>query len=194
MLRHAHERPFEPGPFRSAIFQNSTMPWSATPSLGLDVTPLVLRHGNIPPTLPRVEAALAEERKRNPTEEDILKDDNIGDWEYGELVPSIMRYTYQHIHQQIVDNGKHRKYADFEARRMFAEVDKVRLSQPTGHILAELDPVRELGEAMVEMCDPKVRLCHENKGFAHEMPYRSARDMKKIAEVVEKTIRRPEFA
>ena len=194
MLRHAHERPHEPGPFRSAIFQNCTMPWSATPDLGLDVTPLVIQHEYVPPTHALANAALAAELKRNPTQADMLKDERNANWEDGELIPPMMRFAYQRIHQQVVDNGIDRPYSDYEAHRMFAEVDTVRLREPTGHILAELDPVRELGEAMVQMCDPKVRLCHEIKGFAHEIPYRSAKDMRKIAEVVEKTVRRSEFA
>lgn len=54
--------------------------------------------------------------------------------------------------------------------------------------------MKELGEAMVQMCDPKARLCHEHKGFAHEVPHRSATDIKKIAEVVEKIVRQSDSA
>ena len=75
---------------------------------------------------------------------------------------------------------------------MFPEVDKVRVPIPTGHILGELDPMRESGEMMCEMCDKRSMLMYKH-GFGHEIPARSMKGLRKIRDVIEKTIIRSDF-
>lgn len=85
-----------------------------------------------------------------------------------------------------------RKYSDYMAHRMFPEVDKVRVPIPAGHILGEQDPLKDLGSTMCLMFDPRLMLVHKH-GFGHEIPARSLKDLKKIKEVIEKTVIRSEF-
>ena len=192
ILRYAHETPHLPQPFRSAIFMNCPMPWSATPDLGKDVTPLVIQHQPIPCTLSEANRVLALEHARNPTKEATLNDERVANWTDGELIPPMMRYTYQNIHAQDLEKGVNRQYDDYRAHRMFPEVDKVRVSVPTGHILAEQDPLLEMSATMCKMCDEKVMLTYKH-GFGHEIPARSAKDLRKIRDVIEKTVIRSEF-
>ncbi len=192
ILRYAHETPHLPQPFRAAIFMNCSMPWSATEGLGYDVTPLVIQHQYVPTTLAETERVIALEYKRNPTKEAMLKDERNADWEDGDLIPPMMRHAYQNIHQQDVEKGVERKYNDYRAHRMFPEVDKVRVPIPSGHILGELDPLKELGETMCEMCDKRSMLTYKH-GFGHEIPARSMKDLRKIRDVIEKTVIRSEF-
>lgn len=42
------------------------------------------------------------------------------------------------------------------------------------------------------MCDPRVMLTYSH-GFGHEIPSRSLKDLKKIKEVIEKTVIRSDF-
>ena len=192
ILRYAHETPHLPQPFRAAIFMNCSMPWSATEDLGFDVTPLVIQHQYVPTTLAAAEKAITFEYKKNPTKEAMLRDERNADWEDGDLIPPMMRHAYKNIHQQDVDNGINRRYDDYRAHRMFPEVDKVRVPIPSAHILGELDPLRELGETMIEMCDKRNTLTYKH-AYGHEIPARSRVDLKKIANVIEKTVIRSEF-
>ena len=192
ILRYAHETPHLPQPFRAAIFMNCSMPWSATEDLGYDVTPLVIQHQYVPTTLAEAERVIALEYKKNPTKEAMLKDERNTDWEDGDLIPPMMRHAYQNIHQQDVENGVDRKYNDYRAHRMFPEVDKVRVPIPSAHILGELDPLKELGETMCEMCDKRSMVTYKH-GFGHEIPARSMKDLRKIRDVIEKTVIRSEF-
>ena len=75
---------------------------------------------------------------------------------------------------------------------MFPEVDNVRVPIPSAHILGELDPLRELGETMIEMCDKRNMLTYKH-AYGHEIPARSRVDLKKIANCIEKTVIRSEF-
>ena len=193
ILRYAHEAPHLPQPFRSAIFMNCSMPWSATKALGKDVTPLVIQHQYVPCTLAEADRVLALEYERNPTKEDMLKDERNANWGDGDLIPPMMRHAYQNIHAQDVEKGVDREYNDYMSHRMFPEVDKVRVPIPTGHVLGEQDPLKDLGSAMCLMCDPRLMLVHKH-GFGHEIPARSLKDLKKIKEVIEKTVIRSEFA
>lgn len=193
LLRYAHETPHLPQPFRAAIFMNSAMPWSATESLGYNVTPLLIQHQYVPTTLAAAEQAIALEHKKNPTEEAMLRDESNTNWEDGGLVPPMMRLAYKNIHEQYVDKRFDRTYNDYRARRIFPEVDKVRIPIPTAHVLGELDPQRELGETMREMCDKRCMLVYKH-AFGHEIPARSRVDLRKIAGVIEKTVIRSEFA
>ena len=122
----------------------------------------------------------------------MLKDERNVDWEDGDLIPPMMRHAYQKIHQQDVENGVDRKYNDYRAHRMFPEVDKGRVPIPSAHILGELDPLRELGETMCEMCDKSSMLTYMH-GYGHEIPARSMKEMRKIRDVIEKTVIRSEF-
>ena len=193
ILRYAHETPHMPQPFRSAIFMNCSMPWSATKDLGKDVTPLVLQHLYVPCTLAEVDKVLAQEYERNPTMEDMLQDERSTNWSDGDLIPPMMRHAYKNIHAQDVEKGVDRRYNDYMAHRMFPEVDTVRVPIPTGHILGEQDPLKELGTTMCAMCDPSVMLTYQHR-FGHEIPSRSPRDIQRIKEVIEKTVTRSEFA
>ena len=105
----------------------------------------------------------------------------------------MMRFAYQKIHEQDVEGGVDRDYDDYRAHRMFPEVDSVRIGVPSAHILGAKDPLYELSATMVEMCDPNVSLKHEH-GFGHEFPIKSQRDMKKLGDIIEKTIIRADFA
>ena len=192
ILRYAHETPHLPQPFRAAIFMNCSMPWSATEDLGHDVTPRVFQPQYVPTTLVAAEKAIAYEYKKNPTKEAMLRDERNADWEDGDLIPPMMRHAYKNIHQQDVDNGINRRYDDYRAHRMFPEVDKVRVPIPSAHILGELDPLRELGETMIEMCDKRNMLTYKH-AYGHEIPARSRVDLKKIANCIEKTVIRSEF-
>ena len=178
ILRYAHETPHLPQPFRSAIFMNCSMPWSATDDLGKDVTPLVIQHQYVPSTSAEADRLLALEYEKNPTEEDMLRDKRNANWSDGDPIPPMMRQAYQNIHAQDVENGVDRKYDDYVARRMFPEVDKVRVPIPTGHILGEHDPLKELGTTMCDVCDPRVTLTYKHS-FGHEIPSRSPKDLKK---------------
>ena len=91
-----------------------------------------------------------------------------------------------------VEQGLERKYNDYSAHRMLPEVDKVRIPMPTGQIFGERDPLKELGKTMCDMCDPRVILTYKH-GFGHGIPARSPRDLKRIVEVIEKTVIRSEF-
>ena len=64
---------------------------------------------------------------------------------------------------------------------------------PTGHVLGERDPLLDLGSTMCLMCDPRLMLVHKH-AFGHEIPARSTKGLKKIKEVIEKTVIRWEFA
>ena len=192
ILRYAHETPHLPQPFRAAIFMNSYMPWSAIKDLGKDVTPLVIQQQYVPCTLAEANRVLALEYERNPTDQDVLKDERNANWGDGDLIPPMMRHAYQTIHAQDVEKGVDRKYNDVVAHRMFSEVDKVRIPIPTGHILGENDPLKESGAAMCNMCDPRVMLIYKH-GFGHEIPTRSPIDLGKIKEIIEKTVMRSEF-
>ncbi|KAL9067348.1 MAG: hypothetical protein Q9161_006956 [Pseudevernia consocians] len=172
---------------------NCSMPWSATEDLGKDVTPLVIHHRYVPCTLAEAERVLALEYERNPTKENFLTDERHTNWGDGDLIPLMMRHAYQKIHEQRVEKGVGRKWNDFVAHRMFPEVDKVRIPIPTGHILGEHDPFKELGTTMCDMCDPKVMLKYKHD-FGHEIPSRSPRDLKRIKDVIEKTVIRSDFA
>ncbi len=193
ILRYAHETPHLPQPFRSAIFMNCSMPWSATKDLGKDVTPLVIQHQYIPCTLAEADRALALEYERNPNKENMLKDERHANWGDGDLIPPMLKQTYQSVFAQELEKGTVRKYSDFVAHRMFPEVDKVRVPIPTGHILSERDPLKELGTTMCEMCDPRLMLTYKHV-FGHEIPARSPRDLIRIKEVIEKTVIRSDFA
>lgn len=105
----------------------------------------------------------------------------------------MMRFAYQKIHEQDVEGGVQRDYDDYRSHRMFPEVDKVRIEVPSAHILGAKDPLYELSVRMCEMSDPKVSLKYEH-GFGHEFPVKSQRDMRKLGEVIEKTIIRADFA
>lgn len=192
ILRYAHETPHLPQPFRSAIFMNCSMPWSATEDLGKDVTPLVIKRRYVPCTLAEADRVLALEYEKNPTKEDMLQDERNTNWDDGDLIPPMMRHAYQNIHAQDVEKGVERKYNDLRAHRMFPEVDNVRVPVPSGHVLGERDPQKELGMTMCDMCDPRVMLTYKH-GFGHEIPARSPKDLKKIVEVIEKTVFRSDF-
>ncbi|KAL8719829.1 MAG: hypothetical protein Q9225_003207 [Loekoesia sp. 1 TL-2023] len=193
ILRYAHENPHLPQPFRAVIFMNSDMPWSATEDLGKDVTPLVIQNQYVPPTETDANHAIAQALEKNKTIEDMLNDERNANWEDGELIPPMMRYAYKNIHAQDVEKGVSRTYDDYRAHRMFAEVDKVRVPVPTGHILGEQDPLREFGEAMEKMCEPGLMLSFKHR-FGHEIPARSPRDLRRIKEVIEKTVLRSELS
>lgn len=192
ILRHAHEAPHLSQPFRCAIFMNCSMPWSATEDLGKDVTPLVIQDQYIPCTLAEADRMLALEYEKNPTEEDMLNDERHKNWGEGDLIPPMLRQAHQNMYAQDVENGVERKYNDYRAHRMFPEVDKVRVPVPTGHILGERDPLKELGTTMCDMCDPRAMLTYKHS-FGHEIPARSPKDLKKIVEVIEKTVFRSDF-
>lgn len=192
ILRYAHETPHLPQPFRAAIFMNSYMPWSATKNLGKDVTPLVIQQKYVPCTLAEADRLLALEYERNPNKEYMPKDERNANWGDGDLLPPMMRHAYQHIPTQDPKKGLDRKYNDLIAHRMFAEVDRVRMSIPTGHILGENDPLRDSGAAMCNMCDPRLMLTYKHE-FGHEIPTRSPKDLRKIKEIIEKTVIRSEF-
>ncbi|KAL8699911.1 MAG: hypothetical protein Q9201_005738 [Fulgogasparrea decipioides] len=195
LLRYAHETPHLPPPFRAAIFMNSQMPWSATEDLGKDVGPLAIRLQSIPPTEAEADRAIARELEKHKSKEDMLDDAARGaHWEDGGLIAPMMRHAYKNTHAQDLEKGvSHHKYSDYRAHRIFPEVDKVRVTVPTGHILAERDPLRELGEGMMKMCEPSLRLSFKH-GFGHEIPpARSTRDLVKIKEVIEKTVMRSEL-
>lgn len=192
ILRYAHETPHLPQPFRAAIFMNSYMPWSATKNLGKDVTPLVIQQQFVPFTLAEADQVLALEYERNPNRESMLKDGRNASWGNGDLIPSMMRAAYQHIPTQDLEKGLDRKYDDLIAHRMFAEMDKVRMPIPTGHILGDTDPLKDSGAAMCNMCDPRLMLTYKHE-FGHEIPTRSSKDLRKIKEVIEKTVIRSEF-
>ncbi len=193
ILRYAHETPHLPQPFRSAIFMNCSMPWSATTDLGKDVTPLVIQHQYIPCTSAEADRALALEYERNPNKENMLKDERHANWGDGDLIPPMLKQSYHNVFAQELEKGTVRTYSDFVAHRMFPEVDKVRVPIPTGHILGERDPLKELGTTMCEMCDPRLMLTYKH-GFGHEIPARSPRDLIRIKEVIEKTVIRSDFA
>ena len=193
ILRYAHETPHLPQPFRAAIFMNSYIPWSGTKDIGKDVTPLVIAHKSVPCTLTETDRLLALENEKYPSKEDMLKDERLKNWGDGDLIPSMLKDAYQDVHAQNVAQGLHRTYNDYVAHRMFPEVDNVRVTIPTAHILGEQDPLLPLGETMCKMCDPRVMLTYKH-GFGHEIPSRSPRDLKKIREVLEKTVIRSEFA
>lgn len=192
ILRYAHETPHLPQPFRSAIFMNCYAPWSATEDLGKDVTLLVIQHQYVPCTLAEADRVLALEYEKNPTKEDMLKDERNTNWGDGDLIPPMMRQAYQNIHAKDLEKGVDRKYNDYMSHRMFPEVDKVRVPIPTGHILGQYDPHKELGTTMCDMCDPRVMLIYEHE-YGHEIPARSPRNLKKIKELIEKTVIRSEF-
>lgn len=192
ILRYAHETPHLPQPFRAAIFMNSYMPWSATKNLGKDVTPLVIQQQFVPFTLAEADRVLALEYERNPNRGSMLKDGRNASWGNGDLIPSMMRAAYQHIPTQDLEKGLDRKYDDLIAHRMFAEMDKVRMPIPTGHILGEKDPLKDSGAAMCNMCDPRLMLIYKHE-FGHEIPTRSSKDLRKIMEIIEKTVIRSEF-
>ena len=193
MLRHAHENPHLPPPFRAAIFQNGAMPWSATPDLGKDVTPLVIQHRYVPCTLAEADRALADEHAKNPTQASTMADERKIKWEDSELIPPMMRVTYHKIVALDAEKDVKREYDDFRSRRMFPEVDKVRVGVPSAHILGKKDWQFELGAMMGGFCDPEVRLMYKH-GFGHEIPARSPRDIWMIKEVIEKTVIRADFA
>ncbi|KAL9103459.1 MAG: hypothetical protein Q9163_001487, partial [Psora crenata] len=148
ILRYAHETPYLPQPFRAAIFMHSYMPWSATKEIGVDVTPLLIQHRDMPCTLAETERLLAFEYEKYPTREDMLRDKRKANWVDGDIIPPMMRNAYHDIHAQVVEKGLDRKYNDYEAHRMFPEADKARLQMPTAHILGEHDPFKEQGTTM----------------------------------------------
>lgn len=193
ILRHTHEKPHLPPPFRSAIFMNSYMPWSASPNLGIDVTPLVIQHCEVPRTLAEAEHVLALEYAKYPVKEDMLNDERHIDWRKGDMVPPMMKNAYVDVKRQNLDNEAEKEYEDYRAHRFFPEADKVRVPVPSAHILGELDPLKESSLAMCEMCDKRVMLTYKH-GFGHEIPTRSPRDLQKIKEVFEKTVIRSDFA
>lgn len=75
---------------------------------------------------------------------------------------------------------------------MLPEPEKVRVPLPTANVLGERDPLQKSGTAMCTMCDPRLMLTCSH-GFGHEIPFRSPRDLKKIEEVIGKTVIRSEF-
>ena len=172
---------------------NCHAPWSATKALGKDVTPLVIQHQNVPCTLAEADRVLALEYAKHPTKEAMLKDERNAKWAEGDLIPPMMKLAYQDIHMQDVEKGVDRKYNDYVSHRMFPEVDHVRVPIPTGHILGEQDPLKDLGSTMCLMCDSRLMLVHKHD-FGHEIPVRSLKDLKKIRDVIEKTAIRSEFA
>lgn len=192
LLRSAYESPHSPQPFRAAIFMNSYMPWSAIKDLGRDVTPLVIQQQHVPCTLVEADRMLARGFQMHPTKEHILKDKRDANLSDDDLITFMMRNAYQNIHSQDLERGLDRKYDDLVAHRMFSEVDKVRVPIPTGHILGDKDPLKDSSAAMCKMCDPRVMLTYKHD-FGHEIPTRSPKDLRKIREVVEKTVIRSEF-
>lgn len=192
ILRYAHETPHLPQPFRSAIFMNSYMPWSATEDLGKDVTPLVIQRIYVPSTLAEAERVLAIEQEKHATKEDMLDYERDADRGDGDLMPPMMRHAYRKRHTQDVEAGVERKYDDYRAHRIFPELDKVRVPMPSAHILGENDPMRELGEATVKLCDDRLTLVYKH-GFGHEIPTRSLKDIRKIKDVIEKIVIRSNF-
>ena len=171
------------------------MPWSATPELGKDVTPLVIQRQNVPCTLTETDRMLALEHEKHASKEEMLKnaERKANDWVSDDLLQPMIKHPRQKIHAQTEEQRVEPRYEDYIAHRIFPEVDKVRVGVPTGHILGERDPIRESSLTMSAMCDARVMLTYKH-GFGHEIPTRSPRDLMRIKELIEKTVIRSEFA
>ena len=179
------------------------MPWSATPDLGRDVTPLVLQHHVVSGTLAETDRLLALAYEKHPVnKEDMLQeakqqDVDVG-WSHEDLLlqPGVRKHASAKKPSAPEAESKkeetHRTYSDYISHRIFPEVDKVRIHIPTGHIIGERDPVKDSSVMMRDMCDARVMLTYKH-GFGHEIPVRSRTDLNRIKEVIEKTVTKSEF-
>ncbi|KAL8727065.1 MAG: hypothetical protein Q9166_006308 [cf. Caloplaca sp. 2 TL-2023] len=186
LLHHFHSNPQLPPPFRSAIFMNAYMPWSATVDLGKNVTPLVITRQSIPCTVAETEKVLLVDQQRDSKVESSQ----------GDLTPTMLQQTHEPSSSSTSSQPPHPKdYSDIVSHRIFPELDTVRISIPTAHILGEKDSVFESGLRLIEMCDPILMKVYKHAA-AHEIPGRSGgggRDLAKIGEVVEKTVARADM-
>ncbi|KAL8684109.1 MAG: hypothetical protein Q9224_006607 [Gallowayella concinna] len=196
LLHHTHFHPHSCPPFRSAIFMNSYMPWSASSSLGKDVTHLVITQQAVPCTL-----AETEQLYKNITHQDDTprrNSDSLEDRRNGSLLPPMLQQqhpspasisTFQPPHPYQIKSA-------YTSHRFFPEIDKVRIPIPTAHILGTQDSLLESGIRMTEMCHGKVMRVYKHAG-GHEIPSRigknGTRDVERIRETVEKTVQRAEF-
>ncbi|KAL8808018.1 MAG: hypothetical protein Q9182_000296 [Xanthomendoza sp. 2 TL-2023] len=196
LLHHTNSAPHSSPPFRSVILMNGYMPWSASPDLGLDVTPCVITHQEIPTTLVETEHLLKSiGQKDDPSHRTSGSPEN---GPYGSLYPPMLQQ--QHPSPAAISISQpphpHQSSSTYTSRRFFPEIDKIRISIPTAHILGTQDALFESGAKMTEMCDAKVMRVYKH-ARGHEIPTRwgrnGVRDVEKIRDVIEKTVQRAEF-
>ncbi len=170
------------------------MPYSACPFLGVDVTPLVLTNEYIPPTLAETQSALARTAAQYPSPEAVFTGVRKGIWNDGKLIPEFMKKALQTVvDQEIAESGERREWEGFRSHRMFVEANpRVRIEIPTAHLVAEGDEMRALGEANALMCEEKTRILYKSKG-GHGVP-RAERDVRKVSEIIERTVERAGLA
>ena len=173
---------------------NCYMPYSAVPDLGIDVTPLIITHQYISPTLAAAQIALDRTNAENPSREAILADARNGNWKEGNLIPSFVKKAMQTVvNQEAAEGSKRTKWEDFRSHRMFVEINsEVRIRIPTAHFVAEKDEVRPLGETLAKMCEEKTTIVCKSSG-GHAVP-KLERDVGKVREIIERTVERAGFA
>lgn len=194
LLHHDHRHPHTSPPFRSAVFMNGYMAYSAIPELGIDVTPLIITHQHIPCSLAETQSALDRTNAQNPSKEAMLADARNGNWKEGKLIPEFIKESLQGVVDQEVAKGEKRnKWEDFKTHRMFVEVNpEVRIRIPTAHLVADKDEVRASGETLAKMCEEKTRIVYKSSG-GHGVP-KLERDVGKVRDVIERTVERAGFA
>ena len=173
---------------------NSNMAYSATPELGIDVTPLIITHQYVPGTLAETLTLLDRTNAENPSQEAMLADARNGAWREGDLIPGFVKKALQTVVDEEVVNGvKRSKWEDFKTHRMFVEINpQARIRIPTAHLVAENDEVSALGETLAKMCEEKTRMLYKSSG-GHGVP-KSERDVEKVRNVIEQTVERAGLA
>ena len=172
---------------------NSSLPYSATPTLGIDITPLLLTHQPIPLTLAATQTALSRTSGNHPSRAALLAEvRNAGAGTEGDAKPvlEMTKIAAQSALDQEATHGVTRaRWEDFESRRWFVEVDKeVRIGIPTAHLVGKGDEMKGEGERLVELCEEKSRLFYLCAG-GHEVP-RAERDVRRVCQVVERIVER----
>ncbi|KAL8810421.1 MAG: hypothetical protein Q9200_002589 [Gallowayella weberi] len=193
LLHHTRNTPHSSPPFRSVIFMNGYMPFSASPDIGLDVTPLVIAQREIPTTRAETEQQLKNIRQETKRNSDAPEDGPNG---------SLLLPMPQQQHPSLASKSTsqppqpNQTSSAYISRRLFPEIDRVRISIPTAHILGTQDAFFESGTRMTEMCEAKVMRVYKHTG-GHEIPTRmgknGVREVEKIREAIEKTVQRAEF-
>ncbi|KAL8646919.1 MAG: hypothetical protein Q9226_006657 [Calogaya cf. arnoldii] len=200
LLHRTHSTPHLPAPFRAAIFMNGYMPWSASADLGKDVTSFVLAQQEIPCTLIEAERLL-----RGSEEQRALHSDGVHavtNEQDRSLLPPMLQSLHPRIPSSTAASGMQsdtqtcNDTTTYRSHRFFPELDQVRISIPTAHILGTQDSVFESGLRMTAMCEGRVMKVFKHGG-GHEIPRmvgrNGGRELQGIREVIEKTVQRAEF-
>lgn len=169
-MRHQIMNPHAPPLFRWAIFSSSSLPWVGNHEDGVEVTPIMEWRKQVPVELADIEALCAELATTAlppPCELGV------------EGVAPCLRRQAQRLADQPMS------YQKIRTRRMHPEVDKVRLSIPTGHAISKNDFAYVGSQMLRQLCDSRLMSTMEHSA-GHAIP-RNVLEARKFRDLIERT-------